>query len=349
MTRGVTGSRPLRVLESINPPDGTTQYVDQIVELAPPWVRFSFLGAKSLASLRYDVLHVHWPESLLRGRSHVLRCLAFVALLEVLRLRRIAVVRTLHNLQPHEDGSRLEAAVLRWLDRRTTFTVTINPVTPIPAGRGVYIPHGHYRERFTALPHQTPVAGRLLYAGTIRPYKGVDVLLDAFRALDDPALTLRLVGQPSREMRPLVDRMRSDDGRISATLAFVPDALLVAEITAAQLVCLPYRQLHNSGVLLAALSLDRPVLVPRTPTTEAMAQEVGPGWIHFFDGVLQAQDLRQVMAKVQTESRPERPRLDGRDWRVVGQAYADAFAQAAALVGRAPVARLAPDGRGGER
>ncbi|HSW15175.1 MAG TPA: hypothetical protein VLI06_20165, partial [Solimonas sp.] len=67
--------RPLRVLESVSPPDGTTRYIDQVVSMAPTWVRFSYLGAKNLVGLRYDVLHVHWPDSLLRGRFHWLRCL----------------------------------------------------------------------------------------------------------------------------------------------------------------------------------------------------------------------------------------------------------------------------------
>ena len=39
---------------------------------------------------------------------------------------------------------------------------------------------------------------------------------------------------------------------------------------------LPYRQMHNSGAVLAALSLDRPVLVPATDQ-RGLGAEVGPG------------------------------------------------------------------------
>lgn len=349
MTQQAGPPGPLRVLEAVSPPDGTTRYVDQVVGLAPGWVRFSFLSARNLAGLRYDVLHVHWPDALLRGRLHAFRCLCLVVLLEVLRLRRIAVVRTLHNLQPHEHGSGIERLALRWLDLRTTYTVTINPVTPVMQGRGVYIPHGHYRDRFAGMPRRAPVPGRLLYAGLIRPYKGVDLLLDAFAALPDPALTLRLVGKPVPELRQLIEQAQAVDARISSALAFVPDTELVTEMTAAELVCLPYRELHNSGILLVALSLDRPVLVPRTPTTEALAREVGPGWLYMFDGLLDAGDLSQALQRVRTEPRSARPCLDGRDWAVVGQAYAQAFADAARLAGRtrgAELAAQAAEGRG---
>lgn len=330
-------TRELTVLEAVSPPDGTTRYVDQVVSLAPDWVRFRYLGARALAGLGYDVLHVHWPDALVRGRWHALRCLGLLALLELLRWRRIAVVRTLHNLQPHEHGgSRLEALAMRRLDDRTDYTVTINPVTPIPGGRGVYIPHGHYRDRFAGIARAAVVPGRLLYAGLIRPYKGVDLLLSAFKALDERSLTLRLVGKPSPELRALIEQAQADDARISSALAFVPDADLVAEMSAAELVCLPYRELHNSGILLVALSLDRPVLVPRTPTTLALAQEVGPGWIYLFDGELGADDLRRALHQVRADTRAARPRLEGRDWAVVGEAYARAFAEAARRTGRLP-------------
>lgn len=342
-------SRPLRVLETVNPPDGTTRYIDQVVSMAPGWVRFSYLGARNLATLRYDVLHVHWPDALLRGRFHWLRCVCFVLLLEVLRWRGIAVVRTLHNLHPHEAGSRAEAWAMRRLDRRTTYTVTINAVTPVPEGRGAYIPHGHYRDRFARVPRQAPVAGRLLYAGMIRPYKGVDLLLAAFKGLDDVSLTLRLVGKPSPELRGQIEQAQAEDTRITSTLAFVPDADLVADMTAAELVCLPYRELHNSGILLVALSLDRPVLVPRTPTTEALAREVGAGWIYMLEGPLDTESLRHAVTQVRRDVRPARPSLDGRDWSVVGQAYARAFAQAARLAGRGYAAPLSGECQGADR
>ncbi len=340
-------ARPLRVLEAVHAPDGTTRYVDQVVSKAPPWVTFSYLGARRLVELRYDVLHVHWPDALLRGRCHRLRCIGLVGLLAVLRRRGVAIVRTLHNLDPHEGGSRFEAWATRRLDRATTYFVTINPVTPVPLGRGVYIPHGHYRDRFADLPRRTPVAGRLMYAGLIRPYKGVDRLLDAFRAVDDASLTLRLVGRPTRELRAAIEQAQAADARISSRLAFVADAELVAEMTAAELVCLPYRELHNSGVLLVALSLDRPVLVPRTPTTEALADEVGPGWIHCFDGALDADALQGALTRVRRETRAARPTLDGRDWTVVGRAYAEAFVAAAHIAQREAGAANAAARRGG--
>ena len=327
--------KPVVVLESTNPPDGTTRYIDQVVTDAGDRFEFRYATPLTLLRGRYDVFHVHWPEVLVRSRRRpvaVARCLLLIAFLIRLRLTRVPVVRTVHNLDAHEPGSRLEAFALRFLDRSTSYWVTINPVTRRPEGSdGSYIPHGHYRDRFAGYARSDVVPGRLLYAGLIRPYKGVEQLLDVFARLPD-GHTLRVVGRPTPGLRTVVERATAADPRVTARLEFVPDADFVAELSAAELVCLPYSELHNSGILLVALSLDRPVLVPDTATTRALAAEVGEGWVHRFSGELTPDDVVTTLARLRSDPPADRPHLDGRDWPRVAGAYGDAFL--AALAGR---------------
>lgn len=214
---------------------------------------------------------------------------------------------------------------LKRLDDATQLSVAINSTTPMPTG-GVLIPHGHYRSRFAEYAKCRSEKGRLLYAGILRPYKGVEELLDAFAALPDRELTLRVVGKPTAALREQVlDAVQRDPERVSAQLEFVPDADLVREITSAELICLPYREMHNSGMALVALSLDRPVLVPDTEATRALAEEVGPGWVHTFTGELTADHIARVLATLRAQPTSTAPRLGGRDWEIVGRSYVNAF------------------------
>lgn len=325
-------TRPLVVLEVLDPPDGTTRYVDQVVHDLPADVRVRWFTWREALTGRYDVLHVHWPERLVRsrrGRVHrlVVRA-AFCALMLRLALLRTAVVRTEHNVDPHEAGDRVEQLLLAWLRRRTTVSVRLNPVTsPHPTAVDAVVPLGHFRERFAAHPRSARVPGRVVYAGIIRDYKGVDLLLDAFAALPDrPDLSLRVVGRPHTDRwREVVEAAVAADPRISARLEFVDDATLVAELTAAELTVLPYRDLHNSGALLVALSLDVPALVTRTPTTAALAAEVGPGWIRLLDGELDAAALADAVDAVRTAPPVGRPALDDRDWSRISGRYGALF------------------------
>ena len=171
-------------------------------------------------------------------------------------------------------------------------------------------------------------AGRVLTFGLLRPYKGVEQLLEAFRGLDDPDVTLRVVGQPlddalAARLRALAER----DARTSLVLAHVPDAMLAEEVRSAGLVVLPYVQMHNSGALLTALSLGAPVLVPRNPVNADLATEVGDGWVHMFDGPVTAEAIAAALGAVRRGDRAA-PRLDARDWAPIGARHVEAYAEA---------------------
>lgn len=321
----------ITVLEVAAPPDGTTRYVDQVVTTASPSTKFRYFTWRNAFLSHYDVLHVHWPENLIRHASRIRRGiqpLALMLLLVALRLRRIPIVRTLHNLAPHEQGSPLERLALRALDRSTRVFVTINPVTRAPRGIEVSIPHGHYRARFEQHARRDTAAGTLTYAGLIRPYKGIERLIKAFESLPIGLVdNLRIVGKPTPELRAHIENVCARDPRISARLAFVPDADLVAELTQAELVCLPYDEMHNSGMALVGLSMDRPILAPSTPTTRALSDEVGSGWMYLFDGPLDATKLAAAInqQRVDTSTRSPRPVLEDRDWQLVSERYETAF------------------------
>jgi beta-1,4-mannosyltransferase len=328
---GVSGLRRRRphVLQSVRPPTATTNpYVVQLVDACREHTDVDYFGWWRGVFGRYDVLHVHWPEVMLRRDGRAARLAArfrFAALMLRVTVTGIPVVRTLHNVAAHEAGSRSENLLLTWCERRTRYWILLNPGTPLPRpAPGRVIPHGHYRDWYP-VTGRAPIPGRLLHFGLIRGYKGLDVLLEAFRKLPDPAVSLRIVGRPTTpHLRALVEDACADDPRITALLDYVDDATLAGELEQAQLVVLPYRELHNSGALLLALSLDRPALVPDGPTTRAMAAEVGPGWVVTFDGALGAQALGGALAA--TAQRPcGRPALSGRDWPAVAEAHLEVY------------------------
>ncbi len=331
------------VLEATRPPDGTTRYIDQVVTFADSDIVFKYLSLRTLLSRRLDVVHFHWPEVLLRGSNFAVRTLrlgAFVALIVLLRIRRVAVVRTLHNLKPHEQGSRIEARLLSVLDGMTTLFVTINSVTVAP-GASVHIPHGHYRDRFAGFQRAEVVPGRVVHAGLVRPYKGIEGLVEVAAGLAPEGVELRIVGKPTAELRRVIGEAVAAHSNISARLEFVSDADLVSEITSAELVCLPYSEMHNSGMVLVALSLDRPVLVPETGTTNALAREVGEGWVNRFADGLTEQALLDALRQARLTLPDSHPNLQNRDWQAVGRMYSSAFRRAlAARRGR----RLAQNG-----
>jgi beta-1,4-mannosyltransferase len=104
-------------------------------------------------------------------------------------------------------------------------------------------------------------------------------------------------------------------------LEYVDDPTLRDEIAAAELVVLPYRELHNSGAALLALSLERPVLLPASEVASALTDEVGPGWVHLYSGELTGAALATALTRSRDVVRAGRPDLSRREWTGAGAGH----------------------------
>jgi beta-1,4-mannosyltransferase len=338
----------LVVLESSGPPnERTNPYLPLLEASLPPAVRARWFSWRRALLEPFDVFHLHWPEVKLRGRTRVrtwARWALFLLLLARIRFQRKALVRTLHNLEPHEQLPRVPRALMRLCDRWTTWWIVHSDLLVPPSpGPVTVIPHGHYRSWFADQPRVEPVRGRLLHMGLLRRYKGVDALLDAFARLPDPHLSLRIVGATvDPEVGARVRAASAQDARVTAVEDYVEDDVLVREITASELVVLPFATVTSSGSLLLALSLDRPVLVARGPITEQLAAEVGDGWVLTYEGPLGPETLERGLESSRRHKAANRPDLDGREWDQVGAAHADTFAAAVRAARRSPLRATHP-------
>lgn len=327
--------RPLVVLQSVQGPLPTTNPYNLMlfrslastpgVTVHPfTWMRF-LLG-------RYDVFHVHWLEVRLSGPSPM-KNLAHQSLMLAglvrLRLLRRALVRTKHNLELPSGISRRERLLLLLSERWTALQILINESTPDDGHTEVAtVLHGHYRDWFASMPRAVVEPGRLTFFGRIRRYKNVDGLVAAFRETADTpgSLSLHVIGRPSSDaMAAELEAAARQDPRVTADLGFIADEDLVAEVTAAELVVLPYREMHNSGSILTALSLDRPVLVPDNTANRALSDEVGAGWVLRYSGVLTGQHLVDALTTVRLSPAPNGPDLRRRDWVHAGHAHLAAY------------------------
>lgn len=301
-------------------------------------VELRFFSWRSALLGHYDVFHVHWPEILVAGRTPtraLVRQLLTLVLLLKLRCTRTPIVRTLHNLHRPEGISRRESAILGVLERQTRLVILLNTSTSAPAGvASEVILHGHYRDWFAAHVPSPPRAGRFGYFGLIRRYKGVDQLLRAFAALPGD-VSLVVAGQPSSaELGDTLTALAAADPRVELKLTYLADAELVQVASGSELVVLPYREMHNSGGVLTALSLDRPVLVPDNVVNRRLSEEVGSGWVHTYSGELSADRLAQTLTALRSASRPGRPDLGAREWHDAGAQHLSAYRRAVALARR---------------
>jgi glycosyltransferase involved in cell wall biosynthesis len=128
------------------------------------------------------------------------------------------------------------------------------------------IHHGSF-EHLTCQPTERPLPDELaavegpvvLFFGLLRPYKGLEVLLDAWRGVQQGELWI--VGRPRIDLARLRELAPA---RVRFVPRFVSDAELPAYFRRADLVVLPYTstdRFDQSGVLATALAFGRPTVL----------------------------------------------------------------------------------------
>ncbi|HEX6781117.1 MAG TPA: glycosyltransferase family 4 protein [Solirubrobacterales bacterium] len=137
-------------------------------------------------------------------------------------------------------------------------------------GKVRVVPHGAF-DYLTRLPEEKPLPPELegaegpvvLSFGLLRPYKGIELLLEAFGrvAASDADAELWIVGNPRMEVEPLRRLATQAGGRVRTVTRFVDDAEIPAIFRRADLVVLPYLDAEHSGVLYTGLAFGKPLVL----------------------------------------------------------------------------------------
>ncbi len=171
----------------------------------------------------------------------------------------------------------------------------------LPAERVRVIPHGAF-DYLADLPDEKPLPAELegaegtviLSFGLLRPYKGLENLLEAFAQVPDAELWI--VGNPRMEIEPLHELAALSGARVRFVTRFVSDAEIPAIFRRADIVALPYLDAEHSGVLYTGLAFGKPLVLsavggfPEVAETGA-ARLVAPG-----DTAALAAALRELAA-----------------------------------------------------
>ena len=139
-------------------------------------------------------------------------------------------------------------------------------------------------------------------------------------------LSLHILGSPSSpDLSEELARLAKNDQRISLRLERFSDSTLVREVSEADLVVLPYSQMHNSGAVLTALSLNRPVLVPDNTVNRGIQLEVGERWVMCYSPPLTPSILTEALSNARSIDPSEGPVFHERDWNTLATLHRAAY------------------------
>ncbi|WP_294131292.1 glycosyltransferase family 4 protein [Sphingobium sp.] len=204
-----------------------------------------------------DVVHVQWLP--LAPADRLMLC----------RLKGLAaLVHTVHNADAYHADAGVQGRGYRaLLDQFDALIIHGDTTRAALVGQGIdparihVTPHPPMQlaaatpADLAAIPD--PVLPRILFFGTIRPYKGVDLLIDACLQLwqSGHAFELVLAGKPFMDVAPLLEKVRAAGfvDRLLTDLGFLTEGRLDAHMAKADVIAFPYRHIDSSGAFLSAL------------------------------------------------------------------------------------------------
>ena len=189
------------------------------------------------------------------------------------------VVFLVHNALPHESKF-FDPPAVRWaLKKAKGFIVhseedgqKLKEWFPekkvIRRPHPIYYDHSQYAISREEARSKLGITERmLLFFGFVRPYKGLDVALEAFSLLGPEFNDLKLwvAGEfwddEARYLK-LIDKYRLKN-RVTIESGYLSDEDLAIRLSACEGVVLPYKSATGSGVLSTAYALNRPVIATR--------------------------------------------------------------------------------------
>ncbi|MCC5805492.1 MAG: glycosyltransferase family 4 protein [Opitutales bacterium] len=240
-------------------------------------------------SPRPDVLHLHWLSNYIRFEDRTRKWLygqKLVFDLGLLRREGVGLVWTIHNAVAHEARHpflerSLQKRVARRVDR-----VVLHSDSARDEVAGFYaldpdsirvIPHGHYRSLYAPAANReyarrelnlTSARRVFLFFGLLRPYKGLEALLEAWKTFSvQPGAVgchLIIAGKaPDPQYADQLRRCAEGVERVQLRVGFVPDEKIPTYFGAADIAVLPFQRILTSGSLLLAMGYGTPVVAPR--------------------------------------------------------------------------------------
>jgi glycosyltransferase involved in cell wall biosynthesis len=240
--------RELFYRHAIGPAGSRLRLVSKLAEHLPDMLRYRRTARAA------DIVHFQWLP---------------VQQVDVHLLPPGPLVLTAHDLLPREPRVGQVRAQRKLYEAADALVVhsdygrgQLVQALAIEPGKVHVIHHGAFdhlvgQAREVALPPElAEVEGPVvLFFGLLRPYKGIELLLDAWRGLDTAELWI--VGHPRMALEPLL--AKAPPG-VRFVPRFVSDAELPAYFRRADVVVLPYlrtERLDFSGVLATALAFGR--------------------------------------------------------------------------------------------
>jgi len=262
------------------------------------------------AQVKPHLIHLHWAHGFVLGKSRIrtiIRSLSFLSELLLLRLCRIKIVWTVHNMVSHESPYPcLELFVNRLIAlfcdqlivHSNSIKLQVQSKYRLPNSKPINVIYqmnyiDYYENSTGELDARKKLSLKpedfvFLYFGMVRPYKGVNELVDCFNQLEINGETdnvkLLIVGKPLNQM--IHDDLMNGcamNRNIIPILKWIDDSEVPIYMNAANITVFPFESILNTASVVLAMSFSKPVIAPAMGSIPEILDSEG-GFVYTVSG-----------------------------------------------------------------
>jgi glycosyltransferase involved in cell wall biosynthesis len=232
-----------------------------------------------------DILHIQWIP--------LVQKLPFdIWFMKFARMRGVRIVYTVHNVLPHDSGQafkdvygRVYAQADGLICHTKETQAQLESEFRVGPQRIWVIPHGPLFHEAAPLDVNAARARLgfskhvciVLMQGMLKPYKGVEFLLEAWRAIHDLGLDaqLAIVGTGEKEFE---ERIRNQivtlgiQDSVRLDLRYISDEELASYHQACDVIAYPYKAITASGALMTGLSYGKAIIATDLPSFQEILE-----------------------------------------------------------------------------
>lgn len=225
---------------------------------------------------KVDVIHVQWLPLIELVNIRKLELI----LLKIWKSKGVNIVYTVHNILPHDTGEKFYSTYLdiyrtcnQLICHTNNTALQLENKFGIDSKKINIIPHGPLFDSIKYVDKKKakkelglPNTKIVLLLGFLRPYKGIEFLLEAWKAFIDnfnEPVNLIIAGdgkvQYKNSIQELIKKMNIENSVVTK-FEFIKTEEVPLYHYAADLVVFPYKSIDQSGALYTAMATERPII-----------------------------------------------------------------------------------------
>jgi glycosyltransferase involved in cell wall biosynthesis len=217
-------------------------------------------------------------------------------ILNIIKLLGVKVVFTAHNILPHDSGTKYYK-IYNKIYHLVNFIIAHTATTKnklelefnLASSKIIKIEHGdfnylnEYNTKRIDIIQKNELSFTMIMFGAVKPYKGLDVLIEALHLIDKsilPYIKLLVVGRVS-DSYIYLDKVNiyNLNNNIIFIDEFIADSEVFSYMKLADIGVLPYKSIDQSGAALAMASFGLPLLASNIGGLKDIIIDDYNGWL----------------------------------------------------------------------